>query len=380
MTIADKLITIADNTPAVAEAVKATKATATGTDIRVDDVLDIEHPLSVRLKSKNLITTLSVDAEADKNKVLFEGSVTGDFVFSCLFNYTECKTPTAAQFEFTVDGAIQYMARGSETNKMSKKLSGTLTKIRYLNWGYGVGTVENLQLEVGTTVTEYAPHITDFAGKEVKVFGKNLFKVQDFIDYANSVSQGNPTNTYLGEPCFSYSNYRNADGSVVMPFNGKPNTRYTLSCECSFSYQKYETYNSMPVCYIRYSDNTSESIVKTMPSDSFTPVTFTTNANKTVVGIGISKFSSGCTIYVKNMQFEVGTGATNYEEYKEPQTSSASSDGKVDGLKSISPIMNAIAGDSGCAVVCEYFPQSASDTFTKYRQLKACLTNLKASL
>ena len=46
MSIADKLITIADNTPAVAEVVNAAKTTVTGPIIRVDDVL-MEHPLEV---------------------------------------------------------------------------------------------------------------------------------------------------------------------------------------------------------------------------------------------------------------------------------------------------------------------------------------------
>lgn len=160
MTIADKLITIADNTPAVAEAVNGAMTTENGTVIRIeyiDDTAPIkiqaEPGTVVKVYGKNLIETASVDSEADKTKVLFEGSVTGDFVFSCVFNYSEIKTPNAAQFEFTVNGAVQYMARGSEI--MSKKLSGTVTKVRYLNWGYGVGTVDNLQLECGSTATDY---------------------------------------------------------------------------------------------------------------------------------------------------------------------------------------------------------------------------------
>ena len=164
MSIADKLITIANNTPAVCYAVNESRTNVQVSNgaLRVDDVYEDGHYLkcqasagsTVTIYGKNMIETASVDAEADKNKVLFEGSLTGDFVFSCLFNYTECKTPAAAQFEFTVDGATVYQARGS-TDKVSKKLSGTLTRIRFLNWGYGVGTVEQLQLEVGTKSTDY---------------------------------------------------------------------------------------------------------------------------------------------------------------------------------------------------------------------------------
>lgn len=54
MNIAEKLVTVANNTPAVVEAVKATRSTASGGVVRVDDVLSVEHPLGVHLKSKNL--------------------------------------------------------------------------------------------------------------------------------------------------------------------------------------------------------------------------------------------------------------------------------------------------------------------------------------
>lgn len=164
MSIADKLITIADNTSAVAEAVDESRTTITALNsaVRVDDVYNDGHALkcytsggaTVDVYGKNLLETASVDAEADKNKVLFEGMITGDFVFSCLFNYSEIKTPTAAQFEFMINGAAQYMTRGT-TNSASKKINGTLTRVRFLNWGYGVGTVDSIQLEVGTVATEY---------------------------------------------------------------------------------------------------------------------------------------------------------------------------------------------------------------------------------
>lgn len=186
MTIADKLITIADNTPAVAEAVNGSKATVSGTVIRVDDVLNVEHQLEARttdnyavlVYGKNLLETASVDATNDKNKVLFQGDITGSFVFSCEFDYSEIKTPNAAQFEFTIDGTVQYMARGSETNFMSKKLSGKLTKVRFLNWGYGVGTVKKLQIEVGTTATAYEPY------KGVQT----VFSEDDLVTGLNAVS------------------------------------------------------------------------------------------------------------------------------------------------------------------------------------------------
>ena len=49
MSIADKLITIADNTIAVVEAIDSSKATANGTCIVADDVLDVPHQLEVNV-------------------------------------------------------------------------------------------------------------------------------------------------------------------------------------------------------------------------------------------------------------------------------------------------------------------------------------------
>lgn len=132
MTIADKLITIADNSSKVSEAVKVKKG-------------------------KNLLSAPALDAERDKNLVLFEGSITGDFVFSCVFDYSECKAPTAAQFSFVVDGVEKYMSRGT-MEKRETTFSGTLTKITFLNWGYGVGSVGQIQLEYGTVSTDYEPY------------------------------------------------------------------------------------------------------------------------------------------------------------------------------------------------------------------------------
>lgn len=166
MSIADKLIIIADNTPSVAEVMNNALVNGQVSNAIVIDGVLSASPIECHVEAENLddasvivcgrnmLTIASVDAEADTSKVVFSGSVTGDFVFSCLYNYTECKTPTAAQFEFTVDGATQYMARGT-TDSAFKKISGTLTKIRFLNWGYGVGTVDNMQLEAGNSASPY---------------------------------------------------------------------------------------------------------------------------------------------------------------------------------------------------------------------------------
>lgn len=166
MSIADKLITIADNTPAVAEAVNGAMTTEKGTALRVEAIdgaplnIKTEPGAVVKVGGKNLLPTNSVTAGTDNNKVLFNGNIKGPLVFSCAFNYEDCKAPNAAQFQFVcIDDAgtstTKSLTYGNIVNR-SIALSGTLTKITYVNWGQAQnGTADNIQLEIGTTATEY---------------------------------------------------------------------------------------------------------------------------------------------------------------------------------------------------------------------------------
>ena len=171
--IDDRLQIVKANTLEVSKKVNAQKVTVTGSVVQIGDVLDVPHDLDVQLQSdtltdftgievtaagKNLVDCLLLDAEADKNKVLFQGKITGEFYFSCLFDYESCKTPAAAQFSFIVDGKTKYMTRGTSLRN-GVALSGTLTKITFINWGYGVGTVSEIQLEKGSVRTDYVDYI-----------------------------------------------------------------------------------------------------------------------------------------------------------------------------------------------------------------------------
>lgn len=81
-------------------------------------------------------------------------------------------------------------------------------------------------------------------------------------------------------------------------------------------------------------------------------------------------------LLVSNIQLELGTAKTAYEPYETPQTATADSSGKVEGLHSVSPTMT-IFSDNGEAVQCTYFPQSAAGTYAKYQELKLAEITLK---
>lgn len=378
MSIADKLITIADNTPAVAEAVNAAKTTVNGTVIRVDDVLDAEPPLQVQLKSKNLINVETLDSSVAGDPVIFEGELTGTFCFSCLFNYGDTGTATAAQFAFVVDGATVYMTRGS-SDRVTKTFSGTLTKITYNNLGNFEGTVTEVQLEYGSAFTGYVPYTTDFSGKTANVYGKNLFN-----KYAPQYSGAYCTSSIVDDELVVKTTSR---GQYISANFDIPNGDLLVGKTVTIS-GEWEASGTNNGC-LRLGwttkdakHNMAASIGGTSTSGTSVTKTIGTkpdNADKLclwIYGNYTGTGSTGATVTYRNVQFEIGSTATEYEAHSE-QTATADAGGKVTGLKSVAPTMTIVA-DADTEV--GYFPQSAADTYTKYQQIETALTTLKESL
>jgi hypothetical protein len=71
-------------------------------------------------------------------------------------NLTGVVTPSSVAICTTVDGVEKYTTHlGSNTNTYS----GTITKIVFLNWvGATGGSLDNIQLEVGTVRTDFEPY------------------------------------------------------------------------------------------------------------------------------------------------------------------------------------------------------------------------------
>ena len=57
---------------------------------------------------------------------------------------------------------------------------------------------------------------------------------------------------------------------------------------------------------------------------------------------------------ISNIQFEVGTEATEYEEYKEPERYIVNADGVVEGVTAIYPSTTLMAETQGTTIRCQY--------------------------
>ena len=192
--IATKLVTMADNTPAVAEACNAAKATASGATIRVDDVLSTEHPLQVQttagakvtVTGKNLLSVLTkYDGKTPaynaqpiymKKGERYTFSHDGDYTTWRLMFYGMTPDgqpfpynaqPGGSQDEFKYMASMYTAAVGRLQH--SANLTGRsvvlicnsdciITAVQFWVTGTENKAFTQYQLEDGTAVTEYEPY------------------------------------------------------------------------------------------------------------------------------------------------------------------------------------------------------------------------------
>ncbi len=108
---------------------------------------------------KNFAEINSIKTPTSEKPIIFSGKITGNFVLSCDVN-CECTNMGATMFEVTSeDGTIEITPYGFLSNPNGYPLNGTITKIQFINYSAcQAGSVDNIQLEPGTTKTDFEPH------------------------------------------------------------------------------------------------------------------------------------------------------------------------------------------------------------------------------
>lgn len=106
---------------------------------------------------KNLMPINTIQTPLSTNPILFEGNITGKFVFTCdikcNYNYG-----TASLFEVTINGELRHITPNALLNEYKDgfPLNGTITKIVFRNYCIcKEGSIDNIQLEPGTVSTEF---------------------------------------------------------------------------------------------------------------------------------------------------------------------------------------------------------------------------------
>ena len=339
MSIAEKLVTIAENQQKVYEAGRndfGLKGNASGELVTLNNVHSKEHKVEVGLGSKNLFDYEEVMRRWDNN----EHYQVGDYrVLSIQL------TPNT-QYYLSVNGergsgtvllgTLENVAAGyaysvgvSNTWDAKKAVTTDDTGKMYIGTPYAPSMTRErfetalVQIEEGIAATSYTPYITDFSEVKVKVNGKNFYK---------------------------------ARGENIRI---KPNTKYYLS-----SAETSET----RIAFWLYDADMNE--LKTL-SQSIYGFYYGSSYGFWQCGSNVSKLNFTLTFpsevaYIKfrnsykDMQLELGTTATEYEPYVgEEYTPNA--DGTVDNVKSISPTMNISTDTAGVIVSAECFKDAQKE-------------------
>lgn len=108
---------------------------------------------------KNFAEINSIKTPTSEKPIIFSGKITGNFVLSCDVN-CECTNMGATMFQVTSeDGTIEITPYAIMGNPNGYPLSGTITKIQFINYSACQdGSVDNIQLELGTSKTAFEPH------------------------------------------------------------------------------------------------------------------------------------------------------------------------------------------------------------------------------
>lgn len=346
------------------------KGKGQGELVTLNNVHPIEHKVEVGLRSKNLFN--EAEANITKTEDYFKSNVSywqspcltipvesgATYYFSC-----EIYTPNITQFnqiiafslstEKTYTTAAKALAIRLKTENSTNGFSatyGTFTVPEGIEEIYFLTNADNtyfknFMLKKGTTPTAYSPFIANFSDCKVKACGKNFFDYEDFMRRWDN-----------GE---YYMSDAATNGYFVLDVQLKPSTKYYIKANGTRGggvvlMSTKEAVNSDADCAIGVSNTwEAEQAVTTEAS------------GKIYIGAAVAEYVTRELFENALVQIEYGTTASPYEPYTETEYT-ATADGTVENVKSISPVMNLMADKAGAVIDAECFldPQAVITNLT----------------
>lgn len=373
------------------------KAEKNGEALRISDACEWEQTADVRIASKNLIPISGSLTTKTHNGVTYtvgtDGSITVNGTVGNTVNYSYFTVaqsfPLITGKYYTLSGCPQNLSDGKVMLKLGNPSGGT-TIDGSLDTGSGVSfklttelakgygciieirdtgtTVENLvfkpQLELGTSATEYTPHISDISAVPVKKYGRNLIN----YPYVNS------TKTTVG---ITFTD--NGDGSVTANGTATNKAYFSVLDAAHAILLQPGTYflsgniNGVKNAelYVNYRDENSNTKYAV---DRGSGIAFTVK-KQTTASIGIA-ISTGVTVngIVFKPQLELADAATDYEPYKAPVTYTPDSGGKVSGVKLGSDTATLMTHTDGVIITVKY----KKDITKAFAQLEEKINSLSS--
>lgn len=364
------------------------KAEKSGEALRISDACEWEQTADVSIASKNLIPYPYTDTTKTVNGVTFtdngdagvtvSGTPTGyaDFIFAMVSvkpgqTYTLLKNQTGANnVSFVISERTNQSTQKEHTSDSpqntftfttSESTDNLIIRIKRTDNGIACTGTFKPQLELGTSATAYAPHVSDISSVSVKKYGKNLIT----YPYAST------TKTVNG---LTFTD--NGDGSVTVSGTPTGNADFTFATVSvkpgqTFTLCKNQT-GADNITFV-INERFNQTHQKELKSDSSqNTYTFTTSENTNILHVAIRRTAvdTACTGTFKP-QLELGNAVTDYELYKAPVTYTADSGGKVSGATLGSDTATLTTDTSGVIINAKY----KKDITKAFEELETRLTN-----
>ena len=365
MSIADKLITIAENEQKIYDKGgldASPQETVSGEAIVITDISPIEHNMAVSVRGKNLIPY----PYFDKTKTVIGITYTDNGDGSITINGTAGSTSevfyltgshsTADIGDLFEDGKTYKIASAGVATfvLMCKSLADGKDKYYYAGNTFTVDkstyrymhlrlqvtnkTVDNAivypMIEEGTTATSYAPYIADISKVKLYKQGKNMFKS---TNYAKG--------TLL--PATGELSGINTTKAVTTDFIYLKAGTYTIDCDAKAHFRFIFMYDE------------SKAMTGSIWTNRENPYTFTLEKD-CYIRIDMGKDDE--TTLTHDTFFEeykcvlgIGTTKPKYEPYIEPTIYDVNADGTVEGVKSLYPSTTLYTDTNGAVIDATYY-------------------------
>jgi lysophospholipase L1-like esterase len=360
----------------------ALKGTAKGEVVRLTDVSPVPHKVKVKVRGKNLLDPnnllkiTSASATYSEPQLTIRRTNTNAVWSNVYIGIGEYEKFVGKTLAVSLEGLNEYkwnvlLVALDDANGLISEIIGqpvglgkttykgtipsvygaTKLALRFVSSDNSIATEENfvfqnLQLEEGTTATEYEPYI-DPTSVTVTRSGKNLIKTYRY-----------PSFNYQG-----ITGVTNEDGSITLNGTATASTTYNIvdNSKNSFPLNKgryvFSYGASLPTgCYFTifgYVDGSRDGTflsVNAPLSNGVLDIDHRIDAFDWYIHIPEGTVLNNITIYP---QIEVGTELTQFEK-PNYQTLTPNADGTVDGMTSASPVATIYSDTKGVTVEVEY--------------------------
>jgi hypothetical protein len=335
-----------------------------GASVSADDVSPVEHELDIKVNSKNLFDISKVKSSSSENSYVKNNGDGTLFVCTSTLTVLSAPTPnTLHDYAPFLKAGETYTLSAVTTGKKYIYISNTKTTWHFdtpltitedmLNspvYWYAqhkmsdeVVTIKDIQIEEGTTATAYVPYI-DVEGVTVKRCGKNL----------TSVESVNLTGATMSAVIYKGYLPKNFVLSWKQDFLATTSSQSAL-----LSVKNLETNETV---YGVASWETYDWVTKFSHGDGEVEITI----------INWRQFTGKLT----QVQLEIGTTATEYEPYIEPDEVVVGENGNVKGLMSLAPNMTLVTDKDGVIIDCAY----NRDINKAFEEITQALASLSANI